>query len=59
MVATNKSVVATNKSEALYWVNLYKGNIKFVTLTLFSGLSEDKYIFSYALAKFQNLVRFE
>lgn len=52
-------MVATNESEALYWFNLYSGNIRFVTLTLFSGLLEEKYLFSYALTKFQNLVRFE
>jgi len=52
-------MVATNKSEALYWFNLYNGNIRFITLTLFSGLPEENYIFSYALSKFQDLVRFD
>lgn len=52
-------MVATNESEALYWFNLYNGNIRFITLTLFIGLPEENYMFSYAIAKFQHLVIFE
>lgn len=45
-------MVATDKSEALYWFNFYSGKMRFTTLTLFSGLTEEKYMFSYAIAKF-------
>ena len=50
-----------NKSQALYWFNFYNGNLKFVPLTtkIFTGKIEKEYIFSHAIAKFQNLVIFE
>ena len=52
---------AINKNEALYWFNVYCGNLKFEPLTtkFFTGTTEKEYIFSHAITKFQNLVIFE
>ena len=54
-------MVAVDKGGALYWFNLYNGNLKFIPITtkFLSNTSEKEYIFSHAIAKFQNLVRFE
>ena len=54
-------MVVTNKSQALYWFNLYKGRLEFIPLLNpeYTGFAEDEFIFSHAIAKFQHLVIFE
>lgn len=49
------------KRQALYWFNVYSGNLKFEPLTtkFFTSTTEEEYIFSYAISKFQHLVIFE
>lgn len=52
---------AINERQALYWFNVYSGNLRFEPLTtkFFTSTTEKEYIFSHAIAKFQHLVIFE
>jgi len=51
--------VARNKDDAMYAFNLHQGNLKFRPLYYFYSFTVEEIIFSHAIAKFQDLVRFD
>ena len=59
---TNVNYGARNEKMAKKYFKLYPGRLKFrgkSSLFLSCDRTEEEFIFSHALAKFQNLVRFE
>jgi hypothetical protein len=54
------SVISTSKEHAIYARQIYNGKVKFYpSHYIYPHLSEHEFMFSYALAKFQNLVIFD
>ncbi len=53
-------MIAVSDRGAKYLFEIYNGNIKFTSSAyVYYNISEKEYIFSYAIAKFQDLVIFE
>ena len=54
-----RQAVVRNNYDAMYAFNRHQGNLKFHPPNYFYPFTEKECIFSHAIAKFQNLVRFE